>query len=137
MKLSKGINNPIRHERVDESFTCITLLQGNFDFWAPISSKRPLLRGFGTVSIFLKFKDILPWLYEQVKSSLHLKRSWTPSTLSFRTHSKKTPSLNSRDIIFVWQEKAFIFDISGLQKFDETRDIPIIFPKFINTAMNS
>jgi hypothetical protein len=24
-----------------------------------------------------------------------------------------------------------------LQKFDETRDIPIIFPKFINTAMNS
>jgi hypothetical protein len=50
-KQLKGINNSICDYGIDKSF----------DIWPPISMKSPLfmlLRAFGIVFIFVKFKDI-------------------------------------------------------------------------------
>jgi len=60
-KQSKGINNSIYDHGIGKSFT---LVQGNFNILPPISTKTPLLmlsRVVSTVSIFVRFEDILPW----------------------------------------------------------------------------
>jgi hypothetical protein len=56
------------------------------------------------------------------------------SLLSFKTHSKNTSK--SDNTIFYMARKGFIFlSFHVYKKFHETRDIPIIFPEFMNIAM--
>ena len=55
-------------------------------------------------------------------------------TFIFKTHSKNTSK--SDNTIFYMARKTFIFlSFHIYKKFYETRDIPIIFPKFMNIAM--